>query len=174
MFFEVSDLPAQSGSTAFGIPEINVNAISYFAASMFWRGSIHPWNEDGTYPVSLGPFQEQFRQYLMELQPFPKDCALWGRSPSGKGNRSPHLRAVRRASGQHPRLQIPHTRTCVPDGREQGHPEQFPRLLLCARAWKPAHRYRAARKLADCRRRQDARAGRISGFHLRKWMRSQH
>jgi hypothetical protein len=62
---------------AFGIPEININAISYFAASMFWRGSIHPWNEDGTCPVSLGPFQEQFRQYLMELQPFPKDCALW-------------------------------------------------------------------------------------------------
>jgi hypothetical protein len=47
---------------AFGIPEINVNAISYFAASMFWRGSIHPWNEDGTYPVSLGPSQSLFYQ----------------------------------------------------------------------------------------------------------------
>jgi len=62
---------------ASGIPAINIDAISYFAASMFWRGSIHPWNEDGTCPVRLGPFEEHFRRYLMGLQPFPKDCALW-------------------------------------------------------------------------------------------------
>lgn len=59
------------------IPEINIPALAYFAASIFWRGSIHPWNDDGSIPVRLGPFQEQFRQYLMGLQAFPKDCSLW-------------------------------------------------------------------------------------------------
>lgn len=59
------------------IPEINISALAYFAASIFWRGSIHPWNDDGSIPVSLGPFQEQFRQYLMGLQAFPKDSSLW-------------------------------------------------------------------------------------------------
>ena len=59
------------------IPEINVPALAYFAASIFWRGSIHAWKEDGTVPVRLGPFQERFRQYLLGLEAFPKDCALW-------------------------------------------------------------------------------------------------
>ena len=58
------------------IPEINISALAYFAASIFWRGSIHPWNDDGSIPVRLGPFQEQFRQYLVGLEPFPKDCSL--------------------------------------------------------------------------------------------------
>lgn len=61
---------------AAGIPEIDCSALSYFAASMFWRGSIHPWNEDGTVPVKLGPFQESFRKYLMDEAAFPNDCAL--------------------------------------------------------------------------------------------------
>jgi hypothetical protein len=69
---------------ASGIPEINFDAISYFAASMFWRGSIHPWNEDGTCPVRLGSFEDHFRRYLMGLQPFPKDCALWVAVRQGK------------------------------------------------------------------------------------------
>jgi len=58
------------------IPEINISALAYFATSIFWRGSIHPWNDDGSIPVRLGPFQEQFRQYLLALLPFPKDCSL--------------------------------------------------------------------------------------------------
>jgi hypothetical protein len=45
------------------IPEINSRALAYFAASMFWRGSIHPWNHDGSIPVELGPFRESFRKY---------------------------------------------------------------------------------------------------------------
>jgi hypothetical protein len=60
------------------IPEIDVSALAYFATSIFWRGSIHPWNTDGAIPVQLGPFQEPFRQYLMGLQAYPKDCSsLW-------------------------------------------------------------------------------------------------
>jgi hypothetical protein len=59
-----------------GIPEINVSAIMYFAASIFWRGSIYPWTEDWEIPVRLGPIQEQFRLYLMEEQAFPSRAAL--------------------------------------------------------------------------------------------------
>lgn len=59
------------------IAAIDVAALSYFAASIFWRGSIHPWNRDGTYPVNLGPFGEPFRTYLMGLSPFPTDSSLW-------------------------------------------------------------------------------------------------
>lgn len=58
-------------------PTIDVAALSYFAASIFWRGSIHPWNRDGSFPVNLGPFQESFRTHLMGLTPFPKDSSLW-------------------------------------------------------------------------------------------------
>jgi hypothetical protein len=60
------------------IPEISISALAYFAASMFWRGSVCAWDEDGSIPVRLGPFQEQFRQYLMnmDLKAFPEDCSL--------------------------------------------------------------------------------------------------
>ena len=59
------------------ISEININALAYFAASIFWRGSIYSWNSDKSIPVSLGPFQEDFRQYLSGLKEFPKYSALW-------------------------------------------------------------------------------------------------
>jgi hypothetical protein len=58
------------------IPKIDVFALAYFAASVFWRGSIHPWKDDGSIPVTLGPFQEEFRKYLMGESTFPKDCSL--------------------------------------------------------------------------------------------------
>lgn len=61
---------------AANIPEINCAALPYFGISMFWRGSIHPWNQDRSVPVQLGPFQESFRQYLMGQAAFPDHCAL--------------------------------------------------------------------------------------------------
>jgi hypothetical protein len=60
-----------------GISEIDVPALAFFATSIFWRGSIHPWNRDGSVPITLGPFQESFRQYLSGTGPFPEHCALW-------------------------------------------------------------------------------------------------
>jgi hypothetical protein len=74
----------------FKIPEINISALSYFAASIFWRGSIYPWKDNGTIPVELGPFQEQFRQYLMGLNDFPKDCSLWVVVRKGEVDRLTH------------------------------------------------------------------------------------
>jgi hypothetical protein len=58
--------------------------LSYFAASMFWRASVYPWNEDGSIPVPLGPFREPFRQYLMGLAHFPQHCVLWVAVREGK------------------------------------------------------------------------------------------
>jgi hypothetical protein len=59
------------------IPEISVAKIAYFAASIFWRGSVHGWNEDGSVPIDLGPFQERFRKYLLGEESFPMDACLW-------------------------------------------------------------------------------------------------
>jgi len=61
---------------AAGIPEINVSAIAYFAASMFWKASVHPWKDDGGYSLKLGPWEEEFRRYLMEEAEFPRHATL--------------------------------------------------------------------------------------------------
>jgi hypothetical protein len=73
----VSTMTATKVYFASRIPEVDISALSYFAASMFWRGSVYPWNEDGSIPVPLGPFGEPFRRYLMGLADFPQHCALW-------------------------------------------------------------------------------------------------
>ena len=59
------------------IKEINPAALSYFAASIFWRGSIHPWNTDSTVPIPLGKYAEPFRRFLMGEQQFPVEAALF-------------------------------------------------------------------------------------------------
>ena len=66
------------------IPEIDISALAYFAVSIFWRGSIHPWNDDGSIPVNFGPFHEQFRKYLLGMSGFPEDCSLWVTIREGK------------------------------------------------------------------------------------------
>ena len=58
------------------IPEINIAALTYFAASMFWRGSVYPWKRDGTCPVPLGSYQEPLRQFLTGATGFPQDVTL--------------------------------------------------------------------------------------------------
>jgi hypothetical protein len=62
---------------AAGIPEINIAALTYFAASMFWRASIYPWTSDKRIPVKLGTYDEAFRLYLLGLAAFPESAALW-------------------------------------------------------------------------------------------------
>jgi hypothetical protein len=63
--------------SAQGIPEINVAKLAYFAASIFWRGSVHGWNDDGSIPIDLGPFQERFRKYMLGEESYPRDACLW-------------------------------------------------------------------------------------------------
>ena len=52
------------------------DALAYFAASMFWRGSVYPWAGNGSYPVKLGRYEEAFRQYLRGESGFPTDAVL--------------------------------------------------------------------------------------------------
>ncbi len=59
-----------------GNTKVNVQALVYFAVSVFWRGSIYAWNDNNTVPVQLGKHQEQFRLYLLGLSEFPDDCGL--------------------------------------------------------------------------------------------------
>jgi hypothetical protein len=58
--------------------DVVVEQIGYFGISLFWKSSIHAWN-DGTRPVasiSLGPYQERLRRFLLGEEPFPTDAAL--------------------------------------------------------------------------------------------------
>lgn len=59
------------------IREINVEAISYFAASMFWRASVHHWKRYADAQIEMGPYEEELQKYLMGKAGFPRDCALW-------------------------------------------------------------------------------------------------
>lgn len=84
------------------IDGIDIPSLAYFAISIFWRGSIYPWNEDGSYPVELGPFQEQFRRYLLGEEPFPRDASLWAAVREGKDlDRLTHTPTLVRADGLH-------------------------------------------------------------------------
>jgi hypothetical protein len=66
------------------IQNINAPALTYFAASMFWRAAVREWTVRGgaTQPIELGPYREQFRTYLAGETPFPKDCVLWVSVPA--------------------------------------------------------------------------------------------
>jgi hypothetical protein len=59
--------------------EINVAALTYFAASMFWRDSVHHWKTGNhmSERIELGPYEEALRQYLVGDADFPQDCVLW-------------------------------------------------------------------------------------------------
>jgi hypothetical protein len=67
------------------ITEISVSKIAYFATSIFWRGTLHGWNDDGSIPVDLGPFEERFRKYLVGEESFPINASLWVMVREGGG-----------------------------------------------------------------------------------------
>jgi hypothetical protein len=53
-------------------PTINADALVYFATSVFWRGSVHGWNDDRSVPVDLHGYADQFRRYLLGERSFRK------------------------------------------------------------------------------------------------------
>ena len=61
------------------IPKLDVTALTYFAASMFWRASVHQWKMGGTKTrgITLGPYEERLRNFLMGEADFPPNCVLW-------------------------------------------------------------------------------------------------
>jgi hypothetical protein len=63
---------------AAGLPSIDVPKIGYFAASVFWRGSVHTWRhgKHALKQVSLDSNEDEFRRYLLGQGVFPVDAAL--------------------------------------------------------------------------------------------------
>jgi hypothetical protein len=60
------------------VPEIRIDQLVYFAASIFWRASVFriPFDKSDR-SVTLGPkYEEQFRLYLLGQSEFPLDAAL--------------------------------------------------------------------------------------------------
>jgi hypothetical protein len=62
------------------IPSIQVDRLAYFGASIFWRASAHNWRTGktkGSTKGLLGPYENDFREYLLGKQHFPESAALW-------------------------------------------------------------------------------------------------
>ncbi len=62
------------------LAEIDIPKLVYFAASVFWRASIHGWKSGKRKLIlpTLGPkYEEQFRQYLLGNENFPGKATLW-------------------------------------------------------------------------------------------------
>jgi hypothetical protein len=56
-----------------------IESYLYFAASIFWRASTHRWKLDREWldRIVLGPYQEPFRQYLLNEAPFPGHARVY-------------------------------------------------------------------------------------------------
>ncbi len=107
---------------ASGISEINISALAYFAASIFWRGSIHPWNDDGSIPVQSGAISGAVPTVPYEPPAFSEGLLSIGCDTRGKRDRPPDLLTRRRAKGQSPYLQISHAGPRAFFGSKQKHP----------------------------------------------------
>ena len=55
---------------------INVEQYLYFAASIFWRASAWPVSKNSNQKSLGNQYQEEFRNYLLGLQAFPKNAYL--------------------------------------------------------------------------------------------------
>jgi hypothetical protein len=59
---------------------IDSGALTFFAASIFWRAAARDWqflkSVPGN-PIALGPYQESLRKYLLGQTSFPHSAAMW-------------------------------------------------------------------------------------------------
>lgn len=61
------------------IPGIDMQRLGYFAASVFWRASVHRWHTQDHHleEIDLGKkYSEEFRKFLLGKSEFPRDAAL--------------------------------------------------------------------------------------------------
>ena len=65
------------------VPGVDIDHIVYFAASVFWRGAAHAWNDPrekapggGPVNIDFGPHLELLRRFLMDEAPFPRHMYL--------------------------------------------------------------------------------------------------
>jgi hypothetical protein len=67
----------RSGSYFSGsdLPGIDMDRLTYFGASVFWRASVHRWPDQNG--IDLGnAYEEHFRQFLIGKAPFPTNAVL--------------------------------------------------------------------------------------------------
>jgi hypothetical protein len=109
----IEDTDEASVFAARSIPAIDVGKLAYFAASVFWRASIHRWNlqNHSLRDIDLGKkYNEAFRQFLFGVKAFPDDAAVM---IDIFGFRSPALSTMlfpyggRRGNFHHYRFTIP-------------------------------------------------------------------
>jgi hypothetical protein len=65
--------------SAADVPGIDIDQITYFCSSVFWRASIQDWNIEGQkyQSISLGnQYGEEIRRYLLGLNPFPENAVV--------------------------------------------------------------------------------------------------
>jgi hypothetical protein len=72
----------QSGTvySALSIPQIDLDKLVYFGASIFWRSSVADWalGRKTTELMRLGSrYEEDFRKYLYGVAEFPVNAAIW-------------------------------------------------------------------------------------------------
>lgn len=65
--------------SASGIPQINVEKLTYFIASIMWRGAIHEWKsgKDKIRRVYLAKYTKELQSYLLGEAAFPQNAVLW-------------------------------------------------------------------------------------------------
>ena len=66
--------------SAASIPQIDIGKLSYFAASIMWRGSAHEWRSGSVRvrtPKLGSRYEEALRRYLLGETGFPANAALW-------------------------------------------------------------------------------------------------
>jgi hypothetical protein len=75
----IRSIPGLTTYAAGPIADIDVDALEYFALSVFWRASVHNWRPilgDRYERLELGPYREGLRRFLLAGS-FPKDlCTL--------------------------------------------------------------------------------------------------
>lgn len=74
-----SEIPSAIICKAPHDPAFDVERLIYFAASVFWRASVHHWSGSKHLmtPAQLSPFvEEQLRRFLLGVGPFPPGTAL--------------------------------------------------------------------------------------------------
>jgi hypothetical protein len=56
---------------------VELDNLVYFAISVFWRAGARKWNAlDHTIQISLGPYQERLRRFLLDQESFPREAVL--------------------------------------------------------------------------------------------------
>jgi hypothetical protein len=61
-----------------GEPDVDVAALVYFGASVFWRSAAHTWRFGATQTtIELGPYEDELRTWLLEQRSFPEHLVMW-------------------------------------------------------------------------------------------------